>query len=89
LQEVQQAEQAYIGSIDRLTKIATQELERSSSPLAAAYREKLTVLDSAIADLKTNVETNRYNTYLRTELASLYQQKQKTLQEWLQNANRN
>jgi hypothetical protein len=89
LQEVQQAEQAYTRSIDRLAAIAAQELERSSSPLAAAYREKLTVLDSAIAELKTNVETNRYNTYLRTELASLYQQKQKTLQEWLQNANRN
>ena len=89
LREVQQAEQAYARSIDKLTAIATQELERSSSPLAAAYREKLTVLDAAIAELKTNVEINRYNTYLRTELASLYQQKQKTLQEWLQNANRN
>jgi hypothetical protein len=89
LQEVQQAEQAYLRSIDRLAKIAAQDLERSSSPLAAAYREKLTVLDSAIAELKANVETNRYNTYLRTELAALYQQKQKTLQEWLQNANRN
>jgi ATP-dependent exoDNAse (exonuclease V) beta subunit len=55
LKEVQQAEQAYTRSIDRLATIATQELERSSSPLAAAYREKLTVLDSAIAELKTNV----------------------------------
>ena len=46
-------------------------------------------LDSAIADLKTNVESNRYNTYLQLELAALYQAKQKTLQDWLQNAKRN
>ena len=57
--------------------------------MAAAYREKLTLLDSGIAELKATVESNRYNTYLRTELASLYRQKQQTLQEWLQNANHN
>ena len=64
-------------------------LDRSSSPMAAAYREKLTLLDSGIADLKATVENNRYNTYLQIELASLYRQKQQTLQEWLQNANHN
>jgi hypothetical protein len=57
--------------------------------MAAAYREKLALLDSAISEAKATVEQNRYNTYLRAELASLYQEKQKTLQEWLQNANRN
>jgi hypothetical protein len=47
------------------------------------------LLDSAIADLQGNVENNRYNTYLETELAGLYRAKQKTLQDWIQNANRN
>ena len=64
-------------------------LDRSSSPMAAAYREKLTLLDAGIAELKATVESNRYNTYLQIELASLYRQKQQTLQEWLQNANHN
>ena len=70
-------------------EFASQNLDRSSSPMAAAYREKLTLLDSGIAELKATVENNRYNTYLQIELASLYQQKQQTLQEWLQNANHN
>jgi len=89
LQDVQQAETAYVRSIDKLAAIAAPGLERSASPLAAAYREKLVVLDSAIADLKTNLQNNRYNTYLQTELASLYREKQKTLQEWLENEKRN
>jgi hypothetical protein len=89
LQEVQQAEAAYARSIEKLSAVAAQDLERSSSPLAAAYREKLTLLDSGIAELKATVESNRYNTYLQTELAALYKQKQQTLQEWSLNANRN
>jgi hypothetical protein len=89
LSEVEQAETAYAKSIEKLAGVAAKDLERSSSPLAAAYREKLALIDSAIAELKANVERNRYNTYLRTELASLYQEKQKTLQEWMRNENRN
>ena len=89
LRQVQQAEAAYAQSIDRLSKVAGASLEQSPTPLAAAYREKLTVLDSAIADLKANIEANRYNVYLQNQLASLYREKQNTLQEWLQNAKRN
>jgi hypothetical protein len=89
LQEVQQAEGAYARSIEKLSALAAQNLEHSSSPTAAAYRERLTMLDSGIAELQATVENNRYNTYLRMELASLYRQKQQTLQEWLQNANHN
>ena len=89
LQEVQQAEAAYARSIEKLSTVAAQNLESSSSPAAAAYREKLTLLDSGIAELQATVESNRYNTYLRTELAGLYRQKQQKLQEWLQNANHN
>jgi hypothetical protein len=87
LTDVQQAEAVYVRSIEKLSAVAAKNLDQSSSPVAAAYREKLQVLDSAIAEIRTNVESNQYNTYLRTELASLYRQKQATLQEWLQNAN--
>ena len=89
LREVQQAEAVYTRSIGKLSAIAGPGLEQSLSPVAAAYREKLLVLDSAIADLKANVDGNRYNVYLQTQLASLYREKQKTLQEWLENAKRN
>ena len=89
LREVQQAENAYARFIAKLSAVAGKSIEQSSSPLASAYREKLLLLDSAIADLKTNVETNRYNVYLQNQLASLYREKQKTLQEWLENAKHN
>ena len=88
LEEVQQAEDAYARSIDRLAATAGPGLERSPSPLAAAYREKLTLLDSAIAELKTAAARNPYNAYLRTELASLFGEKKKTLEDWMIHANR-
>lgn len=86
LKEVQLSEAAYVRSIDRLAKIAEPVFDQSPSPLIANYREKLTVLDAAIADLKDNLERNRLNARLSTELVSLYQEKQKTLQEVLQHA---
>lgn len=89
LQQVQQAEAVYARSIDKLSQLAGPGLERSSSPLAGAYREKLMLLDSEIADIKAALENNRYNTYVQTQLASLYREKQKTLQEWLEYAKRN
>jgi hypothetical protein len=87
LREVQETEAAYARSIEKLSTVAGPSLHQSPAPLAAAYREKLTVLDAAIADLKSAIETNRYNAYLQTQLASLYRAKQKTLEEWLKNAN--
>ena len=89
LQDVQRAEAAYIEAIGKLSSTADPLLQNSSTPLAAMYREKLLVLDSAIADLKGGLETNRYNVYLQTQLAALYQEKQKTLEEWLDNAQSN
>jgi hypothetical protein len=89
LAEVRQAEAAYARSIDRLSALASKDLDRSAAPVAAIYREKLQVLDSAIADLRASVQGNQYNAYLRTELTSLYRQKQETLQEWLKSADAN
>ena len=89
LREVEQAETAYARSIDNLSKLAQPSLEQSPAPLAAAYREKLVLLDSAIADLKANIENNRYNVYLQAQLATLYRDKQGTLKEWLDHAQKN
>jgi len=89
LQEVQQAEAVYDRSIANLAATVGPQLERSPSPLAAAYREKLTMLDSAIEGLRSAAAQNKYNAYLRTELASLYREKKKTLQEWMNDAKRN
>lgn len=86
LKEAQVSEAAYVRSIDNLAKLAEPVLDQSPSPLMANYREKLTVLDAAIADLKDNLERNRLNARLSTELVSLYREKQQTLQEVLHHA---
>jgi hypothetical protein len=87
--EVERSEAAYARSIEKLSAIARPTLQASSTPLAAAYREKLVILDAAITDLKESMDANPYSSYLRNELASLYRDKQLTLEEWLKNAKNN
>ncbi|HEY1253106.1 MAG TPA: hypothetical protein VGH97_18135 [Thermoanaerobaculia bacterium] len=78
--EVDAAEKTYVASIEKLSELAGPRLADTASPLVLNYREKLQLLDSAIADLKTSIDQNRYNTHLRKELIAMYQEKQKTLQ---------
>jgi hypothetical protein len=83
VQEVEQAEKAYEQSIDKLAKLAEPKLENASNPVMVNYREKLQLLDAAISDCRANLDKNNANAYLRKELASFYQEKQKTLEEVL------
>jgi hypothetical protein len=78
--EVDAAEKTYVASIEKLSKLAGPRLAGTASPLLLNYKEKLELLDSAIADLKTSIDQNRYNTHLRKELIAMYQEKQRTLQ---------
>lgn len=83
LREAETAEAAYLQSIDRLAKVAEARLSKDPAPIASNYREKLLVLDSAIAELRSQAQSNRLNAHLRDELASLYRDKQQTLKEIL------
>ena len=67
LKEVEQAEAVYAKSIEKLSRVAVPQLAKSDTELTAAYREKLLLLDSAIADLKTNISQNRFNAHLQIE----------------------
>jgi hypothetical protein len=82
--EVDAAEAAYVASIDKLSKLAGPQLAGATSPILVNNREKLALLDSAILDLKANIEQNRFNTHLREELLAVYREKQRTLQGILQ-----
>lgn len=82
LKEVETTENAYRQSIDKLSKLAEPELS-SAAPVAVSYREKLVMLDSAISETRANLDQNRFNVRLQTELANLYQEKQQTLKELL------
>jgi hypothetical protein len=81
--QVEQAEQIYEKSIEKLAQLAQPRLAAASTPLMVNYREKLDLLDAAIGDCRSNLDKNRANTYMRTELLSFYQEKQKTLEQIL------
>jgi len=84
VREVERAEAAYERAIDKLDAKARPQLENAATPLMANYREKLSVLDSAIADLKSQAGINPANGHLRRELLAMYQEKQDTLKEVLE-----
>jgi len=81
LQDVERAEADYIESINRLSALVEPKVAQPASSLLASYREKLMLLDTAIAERRESIEGNRFNAHLRGELLSIYQEKQRTLQE--------
>jgi hypothetical protein len=80
LADVEKAEEAYVRSIDALSKAAGPRLAEAGSPILLNYREKLLVLDAAIDDCRAQIERNRFNAHLRLELLSVYREKQRTLE---------
>lgn len=84
LAEVERAQTAYEHAIDKLAAEAKPELEKPATPLQASYREKVLVLDSAINDLRAQAGMNPSNAHLRQQLLAMYQEKQQTLQEILE-----
>jgi hypothetical protein len=84
LAEVERTEHDYMKAIDKLAADAKPQLDSSSSPLMASYREKLTVLDSAIDELRAEAGENPSNAHLRYQLLAMYQEKQETLREVLE-----
>ena len=79
LSEVEKAEAAYIRSIERLSKLVEPQVQRASSPILVSYREKLMLIDAAIAACQANIESNRFNAHLRSELLAIYRDKEATL----------
>lgn len=83
LKEVERTENAYRQSIDKLSQLAEPKLQKATSAMTVNYREKLVMLDEAIAETRANLDQNRFNVRLQTELANLYREKQETLKELL------
>lgn len=88
LSDVERAEAAYVAAIDKLAIEAKPHLDSSATPLMANYREKLLLLDSAIDDLRAQTGLNPSNAHLRYELLAIYQEKQRTLEEILEEKSR-
>lgn len=81
LNEVETAEAKYLQSIEKLSLLARPRLETPGTALRTAYKEKLELLDSAIAEIRDQIDQNRFNTHLRRELLAMYREKQRTLQD--------
>jgi hypothetical protein len=83
LDEVERAERAHLEAIDRLEQLAESRLEEAQTPVMVSYKEKLMLLDDAIAECEANIERNRQNAHLRKQLLAMYSDKQQTLQDVL------
>jgi hypothetical protein len=83
LAEVERTEREYMSAIDKLAADASPQLA-TGTPMMASYREKLLVLDSAIADLRAQAGENPSNAHLRYQLLAMYQEKQQTLEDVLE-----
>jgi hypothetical protein len=73
-----------VQAIDKLALQAKPQLETPDTPLMASYREKLQVLDSAISDLQAQAGQNPSNAHLRHQLLAMYQEKERTLEQVLE-----
>jgi len=85
--EVERAEKAHILAINHLETLASAKLDQPSTPLMVSYKEKLMMLDDAIAECQTAIDKNRQNAYLRTQMLTMYSEKQRTLQDVLREEN--
>jgi hypothetical protein len=81
LREIEVSEAAYAQSISKLARLVEPSIAAPATPLLASYREKLILIDAAIAECRAAIEQNPYNTHVRTELLAMYREKQQTLQD--------
>ncbi|MBV8516986.1 MAG: hypothetical protein JO197_06210 [Acidobacteria bacterium] len=87
MDEVERAEHTHVAAIHRLERLAAPKLEEAESPLIVSYKEKLMLLDEAIAECQANIDRNRQNAHLRKQLLAMYSEKQQTLQDVLREDN--
>jgi hypothetical protein len=87
LDAVEKAEKDHIAAINELEKSAEPKLEQPATPVMVSYKEKLMLLDDAIAECQANIDRNRENAHLRRQLLAIYSEKQRTLQQVLREGN--
>ena len=83
IDNVENAERSHQQAIADLEKLTDPKLEQAETPLMVSYKEKIMLLDDAIAECEANIEVNRQNAHLRRQLLALYSEKQSTLKDVL------
>ena len=87
MDEVERAEQSHLQAIQQLERVAEPKLDDAQTPLMVSYKEKLMLLDEAIAECQANIDQNRQNAHLRKQLLAMYTDKQQTLTDVLREDN--
>jgi len=87
MEEVERAEREHIEAIGRLEKVAEARLDDAQTPLMVSYKEKLMLLDDAIAECQAQIDQNQQNAHLRKQLLAMYTDKQQTLMDVLREDN--
>jgi len=81
VREAEKSEQAYAAAVDKLAKVVGPKVANPTTPLMMSYREKLLLLDDAIAECRAQAGRNPGNPQLQQQLLSMYQEKERTLRE--------
>lgn len=85
--DVESKQKKFQRAIGKLENLAESKLESAGTPLMISYKEKLMLLDDAIAECQQNIEQNRRNAHLRKQLLAIYLEKQQTLRDVLREGN--
>jgi hypothetical protein len=81
LAAIEQSETQYVQAIDELTRLTAPKMEMPDSPLLVNLRDRLALIDAAIAEYRAEVDRNRFNAHLRRQLLWIYQEKRRTLEQ--------
>jgi hypothetical protein len=81
LAAIERSEAQYTQAIDELTRLTAPRLDMPDSPLLVNLRERLEIIDAAIAEYRAEIARNRFNAHLRQQLLWIYQEKRRTLEQ--------
>lgn len=84
LRDVEQKEQEYIRSIDRLERVAATRMDAMDLNLILLYRDKLETINAQIERCQGALEENPANTHIRRYLLAALNDKKQTLRELIQ-----
>jgi hypothetical protein len=84
LSDLERAEMRYIDAIEALAAKVAPATNAPASPLEANLRERLLIIDGAIAECRAEIERNRFNAHLRRQLLTIYREKRQTLEQILE-----
>jgi uncharacterized membrane protein YvbJ len=83
VQDADKTQHEFEKSIKQLEKLSGDKLDDPATPIMVSYKEKLMLLDDAIAECQTAIDQNRANAQVRKQLLAMYTEKQRTLRDVL------